>query len=300
MAVGFKLDPNRTVISGYSMGGIGSYEIGLTYPSDFSESMPLDGLDDSACSGTDRSANAHWEPFVISNAGLDEESPWTDAETEASEFQSAGNRYKFFTTTMPEHNVTAAADGFSTQIAALGGTPTALTDPGTITYSWCSSVVKPTLGLGPTSVYWLSGLSQRSTASTSAIAADDAAIPTASEAEQRSTSAVDPPDAPPMVVVSGSWTPGPTPPSADALTLNLTNVRTLSVNTYSARLPEGTATITSDGPGLLTLTHLRAGTIISGVPAPVPAVNGKASVLPSQGDHAPQLAGVRGPFRRLS
>ena len=211
---------------------------------------------------------------------------WTDAETEASDFQSAGNRYKFFTTTMPEHNVTAAADGFSTQIAALGGAPTALTDPGTITYSWCSSVVKPTLGLGPTSVYWLSGLSQRSTASTSAIAADDAAIPTASEAEQRSTSAVDPPDAPPMVVVSGSWTPGPTPPSADALTLNLTNVRTLSVNTYSARLPEGTATITSDGPGLLTLTHLRAGTIISGVGAPVPAVNGKASVsLPKGTTH---------------
>ncbi len=283
MAVGFRLNPNRTVISGYSMGGIGSFEIGLTYPSAFSESMPLDGLDDSACSGTNRSANARWEPFVISNAAADEESPWTDAETEASDFQAAGNRYKFFTTTLPEHNVTAAADGFSTQIAALGGTPLATSNPGTISYTWCSGVVNPKLGLGPTSVYWLSGLRQRSTKRSSSIGADDAGIPTASEAEERSTKTINPPDAPPMVLVSGSWVRGPTPPAALTLTLDLTNVGRLIVDAARARLPKATATITTDGPVVLTLTHLPSGTSITGSGLRVVAAGGRASVALPRG-----------------
>jgi hypothetical protein len=283
MALGFNLDPERTVISGYSMGGIGSFELGLTYPSAFSESMPLDGLDDSSCSSTNRSPNARWEPFVISNAAADEESPWTDAESEWSDFQAAGNRYKFFTTTMPEHNVTAATDGFSTQIAALGGTPVATTDPGTISYTWCSSVVDPALGLGPTSVYWLSGLAQRSASSSSAISANDGAIPTAAETETEATSTVDPADAPPMVLVTGSWTPGATPAATRALTLGLTNVGTLTVNVTAARLPNGTATVTSDGTTQLTLTGLPPRAVVTDGTSSFKAAAGAATVPVASG-----------------
>ena len=262
MALDYKIDPDRTVISGYSMGGIGSFLIGETYPSDFSEAMPLDGLYDEGCTGVDRAANARWEPYVISNALVDELSPYPEAAAEAAEFADAGDRFTLFSTTMPEHNATAASDGFSTQIAALHGTPQATTDPGTISYTWCSSVIDASLGLGPTSVYWLSGLSQRSSSDTSAITAADAAIPTAPETEETSAGAVNPPDAPPMAVLTGSWQPGVAPVAAPTLTLDLTNVGTVSLNTAQARLPHGTATVTTDGTTALELTELPPGTVV--------------------------------------
>jgi hypothetical protein len=262
VALDYRIEPNHTVISGYSMGGVGSFEIGETYPSDFSEAMPLDGLADLSCPGVDRASNAHWEPYVISNAFVDELSPYPLAAAEAAEFAGASNRYTVYSTTMPEHNATAASDGFSTQIAALHGTPAATADPGSISYTWCSSVVDQKLGLGPTSVYWLSGLAQRSTSDTSAITADDAAIPTTVETEQTGTSAVDPPDAPPMVVLSGTWQPGATPPAVPALTLNLTNVGAATIDTAAARMRHGTATVTSDGSTALHLTHLSPGTTV--------------------------------------
>lgn len=279
LALAYRLDPIRTVISGYSMGGIGSFEIGMTYPSAFAAAMPLDGLDDSSCSGADRSANVHWVPYVISNALLDEESPWTDAESEASQFEAAGNRYAFFTTTMPEHNVTAGADGFSTQVAALHGTPLATSAPGTISYTWCANVVDAGLGLGPTSVYWLSGLSQRSASSSSQILAGDAAIPTAPEAEQVSTGVVDPPDAPPMTVRTATWQPGPAPPAAARLALTLTNAAALTVDTAAARLPGGTATVRTDGPTALTLAALAPGTVVRSGAQAVTAGAGGAATL---------------------
>jgi hypothetical protein len=263
VALGYRLDAERTVISGYSMGGLGSFTIGETYPEDFSEAMPLDGVLDDSCIGTDRAANARWEPYVISNAVADELSVYPAAAAEAAEFAGAGDRYTLFSTTMPEHNATAASDGFSTQIAALHGTPSATTDPGTISYTWCSNVVDPTLGLGPTSVYWLSRPTQRSTSSTSQITADDGAIATPPETEQTATSVANPSDAPPMLVLTGSWRPGVTPAPAQTLSLDLTNVGSLTVDTQAAKLPKGAATVTTDGATGLSLTNLAAGTVVT-------------------------------------
>jgi hypothetical protein len=285
MALGFRLDPTRTVISGYSMGGIGSYLIGLTYPSDFSEAMPLDGLDDSDCAGTNRTNNAEWEPFVISNAAADEESPWTDAEGEASDFQADGQRYSFFTTTLPEHNVTAVADGFSTQVDALHGEPQIDADPGTVQYAWCAAVVNKSLGLGPTSVYWLSGLSQRSPAVSSSLLADDEAIPEAPHTLNREYGVVSPSDAPPMLLEAGTWKLGELPAAKAHLSLHLTNVGGLTLDAAAAKLTSGTATVSSDGATVLRLADLSPGLVVrvAGGRAVVAARNGVAVVKLSPG-----------------
>jgi hypothetical protein len=66
-----------------------------------------------------------------------------------------------------------------------------------------------------------------------------------------------------MQVTTGSWQPGPEPPKRPTLTLALTNVASLTVDTAAARLPRGTAAITTDGPTRLTLAHLAPGTLIS-------------------------------------
>jgi len=262
LARGFKLDPTRTVISGYSMGGIGTFLLGLTYPSDFGEAMPLDGLDDSDCSGVNRTTNAEWLPYVISNAVADEESPWTDAEGEAADFQNASQRYEFFTTTLPEHNVTAVADGFSTQVNALHGAPAIDADPGQVNYTWCAAVVNKRLGLGPTSVYWLSGLSQRSASASSSVVAADGAIPEAPHSENREIGTVTPSDAPPMAVIAGSWKLGALPAVSDHLKLTLKNAASLTVNATAAKLLSGTATVSSDGACVLRLADLEPGTAV--------------------------------------
>jgi predicted esterase len=264
MALDFNIAPNRSVISGYSMGGIGTFVIGATYPSDFSEAMALDGLTDSGCSNVDRAANDHWVPYVISNAEVDELSPYTDAVEEERDFEAADNRFDLFTTSMPEHNATAASDGFSTQVAALGGAPEAMASPGTINYTWCSAVVDQSLGLGPTSVYWLSGLSERSSAASDAqVVADDGAIPTPTETLATTTTSVVPPDAPPMLKTTGTWISGITPLPVPTLTMKLTNVAALRVDAVAARLPAGSATVDTDGTTALTLTDLPPGTTVT-------------------------------------
>ena len=279
VALAYPVESSRTVISGYSMGGLGSFVLPTTYPSDFSESMPLDGGFDEACTtasgeGTsqfdiagavDRSANVRWVPMIISDSYTDELSPYPEQVANLDRYLNAGDRVKLFSTSTPEHITTDMTDGFSTQVAALHGTPRATANPGTIDYTWCPNVVNATLGLGPTALYWLSGLSERDTATpatTARILANDAAIPQPAESEQVGASVVNPPDAPPMQVTTGSWKRGATPAAKPTLNLALTNVARLTIDTAAARLPHATATVTTDGPTQLTLTRLAPGTRI--------------------------------------
>jgi len=193
VARAYKVTSDRTVMTGYSMGGLGSFRLPATYPSVFSESMPLDGGFDEGCSTasgagaaqedfaatTDRTPNVRWVPFVISDSYTVELSPYPDEIAAFDRYVAAGDRVTLFSTTTPEHVTTNLTDGFSTQVAALHGTPVAKAAPGTIDYAWCANLVDRRLGLGPTSVYWLSGVSQRTAASnaTSRVVAQDAALP---------------------------------------------------------------------------------------------------------------------------
>lgn len=294
VALSYAIARNRTVISGYSMGGLASFVLPATYPSAFSEALPLDGGFDEGCSNApigasqediaaapDRTGNVRWVPFVISDSYTDELSPYPSEIEEARRFEAAGDRFTLYSTTTPEHVTTDAADGFSTQVATLHGTPVTKANPGTLDYTWCANTVDHTLGLGPTSVYWLSGLSQRSTVmnATSEIVATDRAIPEQNEIEQATPSAVNPPDGPPMQVLTGSWNPGATPVQRRTLQLKLTNVARLAVDTAAAKLRSGTATITTDGTTTLTLTRLVPGTIVYGPHATVRTGASKRAML---------------------
>jgi hypothetical protein len=280
LALAYRLSTDRTVVSGYSAGGVGSFRMSHTYPSVFAAAMPLDGGFEEACSSgsegprnfltalaPDRSANVRWVPEVTSSSYADELSLYPGVVEQARRFEAAGDRFSLFSTTMGEHLVSAAADGFATQIDALGGTPTAKLRPGSIDYSWCPQTVVAKLGLGPTSVYWLSGLAQRDPATPSTmsrVVADDGALPEPARTEDVSTSVAAPSDSPPMHVLTGGWTLGARPAAARRLTLTLTNVRALTVDTEAARLPGGTAQVTTDGPTTLRLTGLARGTRVAG------------------------------------
>ena len=86
-------DPNRTVVSGYSMGGYGAYKLGLTYPEVFAQAVVLAGpptcgvrllpdvdipgdLDQNSHCAREGDTwrllvNARWLPFVIAHGVLD-------------------------------------------------------------------------------------------------------------------------------------------------------------------------------------------------------------------------------------
>jgi hypothetical protein len=296
-ALAYRLAPNRTVIGGYSMGGLGSFVLPATYPSDFSEAMPLDGGFDDACSsasgeGTtqfdiaaaaDRTANVHWVPFVISNSYSDELSPYPVELINLGRYEAAEDQVTLFSTSAPEHVTTDLTDGFASQVEALHGTPVAVIDPGTIDYIWCANTVDPKLRLGPTSVYWLSHLSERnaSPASTTArIVARDGAIPEPVETEQVSAAAIHPADAPPMLVTTGSGVLGAAPASVRALSLALTNVAALTIDARASKLARGSATVTTDGRTRIVLIRLKRGTRVHG-PKRTVRVNrsGSATIL---------------------
>ena len=292
MALGFDIDPNRTIITGYSMGGVGAFLLSASYPSVFSEAMPLDGSYDAGCNYTpsllasegvpasdteaaafftlptsaNRAGNLKWVPMVVSSAYPDELSIYPHILVDAARYLAAGDRFAVFSTTGGEHVVTEMEDGFATQVAALHGTPEATTNPGTIDYTWCPEVVSPSLGDGPRNVYWLSGLSERATGitNTSRVVADDHAIRAASETEVESESVVTPADAPPMTELTGTWKLGSALAAADMLTLKLANVATLTVDTAAAHLRRGEATVSSDGTVRLTLSDLAPGTVVRG------------------------------------
>ena len=275
-ALSYTLDPDRTVVTGYSMGGLASFVMPANYPEVFAATMPLDGGFDDACStagaaanfsilsAADRSANTHWMPAVVSDSYTDELSPYPNNTELVHRLIAAGNRFSLFSTTTPEHITTDAADGFTAQVTALG-TPRRTLRPATVDYTWCANVVDRKLGLVPTSVYWLSGLVQRDHAApstTSHAVAVSSALAADQVTSQLDTSVVAAEDGPAMHVLTNSWNVAGRLPMRMTATLTLTNVKALTLDASAAALPTGQAKVASDGPVLLTLSHLRPDTVV--------------------------------------
>ncbi|OBB36523.1 prolyl oligopeptidase family serine peptidase [Mycobacterium sp. 852002-51961_SCH5331710] len=172
-------DPNRTVVSGYSMGGYAAYKLGLTYPQVFAQAVALAGppvcgvrllpnvdvpgnLDpNSHCARAGDTwellPNARWLPFVIAHGVLDQFVPITSVLSQVLELDRLGYRYRFTVYPFEDHVTWVLDDEFDDPIAHMG-TGLRQPDPGHITYAWYPELVRPDLGLGPQHVWWISDL----------------------------------------------------------------------------------------------------------------------------------------------
>ena len=172
-------DPNRTVVSGYSMGGYAAYKLGLTYPEVFAQAVVLAGpptcgvrllpdvdipgdLDpDSHCAREGDTwrllVNARWLPFVIAHGVLDELVPLPSVLQQVLELDRLGYRYRFTVYPFEDHIGWALEDEFDDPISHMG-TGLRQGDPGHITFAWYPQLVRPDLGIGPHRVWWLSDL----------------------------------------------------------------------------------------------------------------------------------------------
>ena len=225
-------------------------------------------------------ANARWIPYVIDQTYADELVPTTGVIAQAQAFDHLGQRYDLFIDTGGDHLVYAIEDRFGDAVSALGD-PTLMPDPGSFTYDWYPSLDSATLGIGATGDYWISALSARDSAdgTVAGIQADDGALPDPAVTVDRfGPTLVTQPL--PGTNTGLTWTLGPRPAATQTMTLALTDVAGLTVDTAAAKLASGTVTVTTDGATRLGLANLPAGTpvLVAGRQVTTAAGDGSAAV----------------------
>ncbi|MGO9928258.1 MAG: alpha/beta hydrolase-fold protein [Mycobacterium sp.] len=281
-------DPNRSVVSGYSMGGYGAYKLGLSYPQVFSQAVVLAGppacgvrllpdvdipadLDlDSACAREGDTwkllVNARWLPYVIAHGLVDELVPFASAAEQVLELDRLGYRHRFTVYPLEDHIAWVFQDRFEDPIAHMG-TALRQADPGHITFAWYPRLVRDDLGIGPHQVWWLSELTADPsvTARRGAVAEVDArsyARPDPTHTVRHHRGVVLNFDPSPGLYSELDWRVGPPVGALPYLTLRLSGVAGLTVDVARAglaALPSSTMTVAADTAAQITLSGLPDG-----------------------------------------
>jgi predicted esterase len=289
LALAYDLDPDATVMSGYSMGGWASYKLPEEYPGLFAQAMPLEGpvicglrvsgpVESASGAGqctsdgdsTPQIVNLRWIPYVMTYGAIDELVPFTGGQEQITRFRSLG--YRFYAVDYPteDHMVFSVQNDFTPADSQLGSLDR-VRDPGSFTFTWYPDLVGTidhagrAGSIGPTGDYWVSGLRARTrTAGTLAtVTASSAAIPQPRETPSESFGVSPLPEPTPAVTDVETWKIGPAPATSQSLTLNLTDVASAAVDLVGAGLRCGTVNVTTDGPTALTLLRLRHGGTVS-------------------------------------
>jgi hypothetical protein len=289
LATSYRLNPHRTVISGYSMGGWASYKLGLEHPDLFSQAMPLEGppdcgvrileLDGKQIEGaagagatghcskdgftTPLLGNAKWLPYDVTQGGLDELVPAPSNLQTTSDLKKLGERYTLFFLPADDHLAYATQDRFGGIVNALGKTiPRVKRNPAHISYTWYPSLDNHKLGIGTTTAYWLThlGAATHKLGVLASVRAHSAAIRNRKVTiVNRGPTVVSTPL--PAARTELRWKLGARPAGHDRLSLTLRKVKAITVDAARARLRCPRIAVRSTHALRLTLTHLRPGGI---------------------------------------
>ena len=302
-------DPNRTVISGYSMGGYAAYKLGLSYPQVFSQAVVLAGppacgvrllpdvdipadLDpDSPCAREGDTwkllVNARWLPYVIAHGLVDELVPIASVAEQVLELDRLGYRHRFTLYPLEDHLAWVLQDKFEDPISHME-TGLRQADPGHITFAWHPQLVRADLGIGPHQVWWLSELTADPavTARRGAVAEVDArsyARPDPTHTARRHRGVFVDFEPTPGLYSELDWRVGPRVGALPYLTLRLTGVAGLAVDVRRAGLAElrsSTITVTTD-----TATRIKVGGLASGTELRLDGRPSEATVTVPEGRH---------------
>jgi pimeloyl-ACP methyl ester carboxylesterase len=284
-------DPNRTVVSGYSMGGYAAYKLGLTYPEVFAQAVVLAGppvcgvrllpgvtipgdLDpDSHCAREGDTwrllVNGRWLPFVIAHGVLDQAVPIASVLQQVLELDRLGYRYRFTVYPFEDHITWVLEDEFDDPISHMG-TGLRQGDPGHITFAWYPELVRPDLGLGPHRVWWLSDLTadRDAAAARGATASVDArsyARPDPTRTTRRRRGFEPGLDLSPGLYTELVWRIGSAVDPMPFLALHLTSVASLTVDVARAglaSLSSSTINVATDAPARIKLVALPPNTTV--------------------------------------
>jgi len=299
LATSYRLDPRRTVMSGYSMGGWASYKLGLAHPDLFSQAMPLEGPPDCGirflalngqevttsagngetghCSADGKTnpllGNARWLPYDVTQGGLDELVPAPSNLQATDTMKQLGYRYTLFFLPADDHLAYATQDRFGGIIKALGRRiPRVRRNPARVDYTWYPSLDSRGLGIGATTAYWVT----RMKATTSkpgvlaSLSAQSAAIrdPRVTAVSSGPTTVSTPL---PAEKTTLRWKRGSRPHAHNRLSLRLTNVKALTIDATRAHLrcrSDITIVATTDHKVRLQFVHLGNGLGRTGITLP--------------------------------
>lgn len=253
VASGFRLDPERTVIAGYSMGGFGTTKLATQHPDLFAKAVTLAG----SLGDYPQLENLREVPYYLAGGAADELVPVTDQLATADLLDGFGYRYRWLTHAT-DHVAYELQDGFA-DAAAWMGSPVRTPRPGRITFTWDKAQEQPALGIGVTGAYWLPSLQARS--GPARIEASSGGLFQTEPTPVTAPGIVAPGDtAGPAVVRELTWGPGPTRVGSRDLVLSLSGVRSVTVDLARAGLDRGPVrlTTTADAPTTVVLRGPRS------------------------------------------
>ena len=245
----YALDPDWTTVTGYSMGGFGTYRLLARWPDLFSRGWSVVGAPGSV---EDQLVSLRNTPLLLWNSTEDELVNINTSEQAVKDDTAAGIRFTEDLFLTADHLTLAANDQFAPGAAWLG-TARVDRDPAHVTF-----VVDPTedsraAGMVSDHAYWLSGLSPRGKG--------DATVDVLSKAFGQGVPAVQPVqqgggaltggEIPAMVYVerSQSWGPTPRAASRNQLVITARNLRSLTIDVARARVTCGVRlAVHTDGP----------------------------------------------------
>jgi hypothetical protein len=262
----YKLDPDTTDATGYSMGGVGSFKLGSQFPDLFARAQPTVGFE----TNTDVLASMRNVPVLMWNNNGDELANDTLYNTTAAKLDSLGYRYELdafrpcanpaCSPLFPNHLQLAVNDQYQPAADFLGNT-TVERNPAHVTYVLDTARNHAKIGLVGDHAYWVSGLKLRDPAKTGATGDPTGQIDAISHgfgASEPVPSATVPGTG---QLVGGNlgpiqftsrvktWGP-PTPgPKADAIDVNATNISKASLDVKRAGVDCSVkVNVVSDGP----------------------------------------------------
>ena len=266
----YRLDPSWTAISGYSMGGYGTYKLATRYPDLFARANPVVGPPGlgiwappappepgGAASNTNRMlASVRHIPFLIWDGTVDELVPVPGPVEQARTFDDLGYRYAFDLFITSDHFQLAVNDQYAPAATFLG-THRVKRNPAHVSY-----VVNPTMdfrGAGTVAdhAYWLSGLKLRDRGGEAPIGEVDA--------RSEGLGSGDPAPGPtqhgagvlaggneaamPYVHQAKGWGKAPRAPRRDVLHIDARNLSRVVVHPRRAKLRcDARLRVTTDGP----------------------------------------------------
>ena len=260
VAARFSLDPERTYLTGYSMGGYGTYKLGTHYPDLFARNHTTvgppgrevwlppgpprvisDGGRPNASSLTSLVLeNARWVPYMNWVAATDQLVPIVGPRAQQARFDELGLRGQLWTF-QGEHFTLAILDRWDDARDFLGQAK-AVRDPWRVNYAFVPAADRPRLGLVHDKAYWVSKLRVRDSrgdpGTDPALGEIDARSLVSGQRDPRTASFRRADDGPPSpaVVEGTAWTEVPRGRGENALELALDNVGAGTVDGRRARL----------------------------------------------------------------
>ncbi len=157
VAARYPLDPVRTTITGYSMGGIGTFQFAAKFPDLFARAQPTVGA---MLFPLQQLASVRWVPFLMWNAGEDELVVPGLYRPDAEKLAELGYRYELDVFLGQRHVSLAINDQYAPAATFLDSARV-IRNPPRVTFVRNAAVDFPKVGTTADHAYWLSRITLR-------------------------------------------------------------------------------------------------------------------------------------------